>query len=132
MMPRITRRGCGWLMALMVFASAPASAKPAPAAHHDVRIRRDTWGVPHILAKTDAGAAYGLGFAQSEDDMATLQLSVFTARGRLAELQGPSGVDSDYLVALQDVWGTIGRRYARDLDPQARRVLEAYAAGANA
>ena len=57
--------------------------------------------------------AYGLGFAQAEDDMPTLQLAVFTARGQLAALQGPSGVESDYLVALEDVWGTIGRRYAR-------------------
>ena len=130
----ITRRGCGWIAALAVLAAAPdaTAAKPAPAAHHDVRIRRDDWGVPHILAKTDVDAAYGLGFAQAEDDMATLQLSVFTGRGRLAELQGPSGVDSDYLVALQDVWGTIDRRYERDLDPQARRILEAYAAGVNA
>jgi penicillin amidase/acyl-homoserine-lactone acylase len=131
---RITRRGCGWIAAFAVLAATPALAKPgpAPAAHHDVRIRRDDWGVPHILAKTDVDAAYGLGFAQAEDDMATLQLGVFTARGRLAELQGPSGVESDYLVALQDVWGTVGRRYDRDLDPQVRRILEAYAAGVNA
>src|SRR5258708_5661464 len=97
---RITRRGCGWMAALAVLAATPALAKPAPVAHHDVRIRRDDWGVPHILAKTDVDAAYGLGFAQAEDDMATLQLAVFTGRGRLAELQGPAGVDSDYLVAL--------------------------------
>src|SRR5437899_1886659 len=132
---RITRRGCGWMAALAVLAvAAPAAAKPAHAvaAHHDVRIRRDDWGLPHILAKTDVDAAYGLGFAQAEDDMATLQLAVFTGRGRIAELQGPAGVDSDYLVALQDVWGTIGRRYERDLDPQVRRILEAYAAGVNA
>src|SRR5258708_2755036 len=107
---RITRRGCGWMAAFAVLAATPALAKPAPAPH-DVRIRRDDWGVPHILAKTDVDAAYGLGFAQAEDDMATLQLGVFTARGRLAELQGPAGVESDYLVALQDVWGTVGRRY---------------------
>jgi penicillin amidase/acyl-homoserine-lactone acylase len=88
--------------------------------------------VPHILAKTDVDAAYGLGFAQAEDDFATLQLSTFTSRGRLAEFQGASGVDSDYLVQLQDVWGTIDRRYARDLDPQVRRILESYAAGVNA
>ena len=56
---RITRRGCGWMAALAVLAvAAPAAAKPAHAvaAHHDVRIRRDDWGLPHILAKTDVDA----------------------------------------------------------------------------
>ena len=127
---RIGRRGRGWLAALAVTAAMPAAA--APVRHHDVHIRRDDWGVPHILARTDVDAAYGLGFAQAEDDMATLQLAVFTGRGRLAEFQGASGVESDYLVALQDVWGTVARRYDRDLDPQVRRMLEAYAAGVNA
>jgi len=130
MMFRIGRRGRGWLAALAVTAAMPAAA--APVRHHDVHIRRDDWGVPHILARTDVDAAYGLGFAQAEDDMATLQLAVFTGRGRLAEFQGASGVESDYLVALQDVWGTVARRYDRDLDPQVRRMLEAYAAGVNA
>ncbi|MBL8773781.1 MAG: acylase [Phenylobacterium sp.] len=98
----------------------------------DVTIRRDSWGVPHILGRTDADAAYGLAWAQSEDDFATLQEAVFAARGRLAELNGPAGVESDYLVALQDVWGTVRRRYARDLEPKTKAVMEAYAAGASA
>jgi acyl-homoserine-lactone acylase len=127
---RITRRGCAWIAALSMLAAAPGFA--APRAHPDVHIRRDTWGVPHILARTDVDAAYGLGFAQAEDDMVTLQQAVFTARGKLAELQGPSGVENDYLVALQDVWGTIRRRYDKDLDPKVRAILEAYAAGVNA
>jgi penicillin amidase/acyl-homoserine-lactone acylase len=131
MMLRIGHRARGWLAALAVLAATPAFAAPA-ARHHDVHIRRDTWGVPHIAAKTDADAAYGLGFAQAEDDMVTLQVAVFTARGRLAELQGPSGVDSDYLVALQDVWGTVGRRFDKDVDPKVRAILEAYAQGVNA
>lgn len=129
-----TRRWCGWLALCAVLAVPVAEAKSGkmPATAHHVQIRRDSWGVPHILAKTDVDAAYGLGFAQAEDDMLTLQASVFTGRGRLAELIGPSGADSDYMVALEDVWGTISRRYRRDLDPQTRRVLEAYAAGVNA
>src|ERR1700761_3159868 len=131
MISTITRRGCGWLALCAVMAVPVADAKPGgpPAGTRHVQIRRDSWGVPHILAKTDVDAAYGLGFAQAEDDMTTLQLLTFTARGKPAELEGPSGVESDYLVALQDVWGTIRRRYARDLAPEPRRILEAYAAG---
>jgi acyl-homoserine-lactone acylase len=110
-----------------------AAAEAAPATYADeVRIRRDEWGVPHIRAKSDAAAAYGLAWAQAEDDFATIQEAVFQSRGRLAELKGPAGIENDYLVHLQDVWGTVRRRYARDLAPATRKVMEAYAAGVNA
>ncbi|MDB5444029.1 MAG: acylase [Phenylobacterium sp.] len=119
--------GLGLALALL---AATAQAAPQPA--HDVRIRRDEWGVPHILGRTDADAAYGLGYAQAEDDLATLVQGTLTARGQLAALQGPSGVDSDYLVQLLDVWGSIDRDYARKVPANVRAVLRAYADGANA
>jgi penicillin amidase/acyl-homoserine-lactone acylase len=110
-----------------------AAAEAAPSTYADeVRIRRDEWGVPHIRAKSDAAAAYGLAWAQAEDDFATIQEAVFQSRGRLAELKGPAGIENDYLVHLQDVWGTVRRRYARDLAPATRKVMEAYAASLNA
>lgn len=112
-------------------AAAMLAAGIAEARDYDVRIRRDEWGVPHVKGKTDADVAYGLAWAQAEDDFATLQEAVFTSRGRLAELNGPSGLESDYLVALQDVAGAVRRGYA-GLPADLRAVLEAYAAGVNA
>ena len=53
------------------FSASPPDADPVRV--RNVRIERDKWGVPHILGKTDADAAYGLGFAQSEDDFETLR-----------------------------------------------------------
>jgi acyl-homoserine-lactone acylase len=113
-------------------AIAALLATQACAAPHDVRIRRDAWGVPHILGKTDADAAFGLGYAQAEDDFATLQAGTIQARGLKASIEGPSGVDSDYMVQLMDVWGTIQRRYDKDLPAETRAVLDAYAEGVNA
>ena len=40
----------------------------SPAKKYDVTIYRDTWGGPHIFGKTDADAAYGLAYANAEDD----------------------------------------------------------------
>jgi len=117
----------GLAAALLVATASEAAPKPA----YDVRIRRDEWGVPHILGKTDADVAYGLAWAQAEDDFPTLQEAVFTGRGRLAELTGPAGVESDYLVALQDVAGAVRRGYG-GLPTDLRAVMEAYAAGINA
>jgi penicillin amidase/acyl-homoserine-lactone acylase len=121
-----------WRVGLVAALVLGATAAQAAERSWDVRIRRDGWGVPHVLGKTDADAAYGLGYAQAEDDFATVQEAVFTARARLAELKGPSGAESDYLVHLQDVWKAVDADYERKLTPQVRAVMEAYAAGINA
>lgn len=109
-----------------------ASGAAVSTGRHDVRIRRDRFGVPHVLGKTDADAAYGLGFAQSEDDFATLQDSLMTARGLQASVKGAAGLPSDLLFQLLDVKATVDARYETDLSPHVRGILEAYAAGVNA
>ncbi len=123
------------MAALLAGGATPALAqtsksKAAPA-HYDARIRRDDFGVPHVLGKTDADAAYGLAFAQSEDDFVTVQDSVMTSRGRQALLRGSEGVPSDTLFALMDVKATLDAGYLTQLSPHVRGMLEAYAAGVN-
>lgn len=98
-------------------------------AAQDVSIRRDTYGVPHILARTDAAAAYGLGFAHSEDDFATIEEAVLTSRGKLASLKGKDGLASDTLYQLLEIDRTVAARYRRDLPVDVRRMIEGYAAG---
>lgn len=98
---------------------------------YDVEIVRDAVGVPHILGPRDVDVAYGLGFAQSEDDYATVQSVVLAMRGKLATVKGPDAGPTDYLVGLFDIWGTIERRYEKDLSPEARAIAEAYADGVN-
>ena len=39
----------------------------------DVTIARDSFGIPHIFAKTDEEVAYGLAWAHSEDDFKNIQ-----------------------------------------------------------
>ncbi len=98
---------------------------------YDVRIRRDRFGVPHVLGKTDNDAAFGLAFAQSEDDFATLQDVVLATRGRLAETNGAKAAGTDYVVHLLDVWGIVDRDYDARLPADVRGLLQAYADGAN-
>lgn len=103
----------------------------AKAAHYNVRIKRDTWGVPHIVGKTDPDVAFGLGYAQSEDDFATLQSVTLAGRGTLAASEGIGGATTDYLVHLFRVWENVNARYTTDIPPDVRRIAEAYADGAN-
>lgn len=135
-------RGVGALLALVVLAGAAlividqASLPKAPprqalldkAKAYDVRIRRDDWGVPHILGKTDADAAFGLGYAQSEDDFETLQDVVLATRGVLARDKGAKAAPTDYVTALLDVWPTTNARYGQ-LPADLRKIMEAYADG---
>ena len=119
-------------LAALCLATAPvAAAQSRDVSAYDVQIRRDKFGVPHILGKSDADAAFGLAYAQAEDDFATVQDSVFASRGRLAELKGAEGLPSDTLHRHMDVTGMLDRGYERDLTPAVRKILDAYAAGLN-
>lgn len=115
-------------------------ARPAPpdlaaliarAARYDVHIRRDSWGVPHIWGKRDADVAFGIGFAHSEDDFATIQDVALASRGTLAAANGLGGATTDYLVHLFRVWENVNARYEKDLPADVRSVAEAYADGVN-
>ena len=112
-----------------------AEVDPAPlleaAERYRVRILRDEFGVPHIYGKTDADVAYGLGFAHSEDDFATIQTVLLATRGRLARVEGLAAAPIDYMARLMGVWKLVDARYQTDLAPETRAIAEAYAVGFN-
>ena len=60
-----------------------------------VEIIRDDFGVPHVYAKTDADAVFGMLYAQCEDDFNRVEQNYIWAIGRLAEVEGPSALYSD-------------------------------------
>ncbi len=66
----------------------------------NVTIIRDDFGVPHIYAKTDADAVFGLLYAQSEDDFNRVEQNYIWATGRLAEVEGEQALYSDLRARL--------------------------------
>jgi len=66
----------------------------------NVTIIRDDFGVPHIYAKTDADAVFGLLYAQSEDDFNRVEQNYIWATGRLAEVEGEEALYSDLRARL--------------------------------
>lgn len=114
---------------------APVPADPAPfiarAADFDVTIKRDEWGVPHVYGPRDTDVAFGIGYAHSEDDFATIQEVLIATRGQLASVKGERAAVTDYLVNLMGIWETVEARYESDLSPEVRAVIEAYADGVN-
>ena len=110
---------------------ADTAALIARADRYDVQIRRDAWGVPHILGKTNADAAFGLAFAHAEDDFATIQEVTLATRGKLAAEKGLKAAPTDFIVSLLGVWKAVDAGYDRDLPADVRAVLEGYADGIN-
>jgi acyl-homoserine-lactone acylase len=109
-----------------------AAVRPGadPVTAHSVRVRRDTFGVPHIDGATDADVAYGLAYAEAEDDFATIEELLAAIRGRSAAISGAEGAKIDYVGALIDAQGQATRGYAT-LSPATRALIEAYASGLN-
>ena len=107
------------------------SHKYTPEKKYDVTIYRDTWGVPHIFGKTDADAAYGLAYANAEDDLKNMQDALLGARGELASVYGKDKAPNDYMVHLLEIWRKVESQYKSSLAPETRTLCEAYADGVN-
>jgi acyl-homoserine-lactone acylase len=95
-----------------------------------VVIRRDTYGIPHILASTEEAAAFAFGYAQAEDHAAEIGRRYIAARGQAALVFGASGIENDLDMAQFDNVEQ-ARRGLAELSPLFRRVITAYAAGVN-
>jgi penicillin G amidase len=93
-----------------------------------VRVLRDAHGVPHVIADTDAGALYGLGWASAEDRLAQMHITVLSAQGRLAEHFGVDHVQADVRVRVMGTWRH-AERMADALPSEHRALLDAYAQG---
>ncbi len=98
---------------------------------YDVEIIRDSFGVPHVYGTTDPDVAFGFGYAQAEDDWATVQEVVALVRGELAVQKGVDGAVTDYLVDWFDFWPTVEAGYDTDIPADVRALAEAYADGLN-
>jgi len=133
---------------LMVFLAAGCSPERAnrhsQPKSHSIELLRDTWGVPHIFAETDAGAMYGLGYAAAEDRAFQMYYNLRIIQGRLAELTGnvkigvsrrqPQGRNSALRNDIK--MRTIGyyraaQKVAANLDGENLALLQAYSDGVN-
>jgi acyl-homoserine-lactone acylase len=96
-----------------------------------IDIVRDSFGVPHIFAPTDAEVAYGLAWAHSEDDFSTLQTCFLAAKGLLGRVKGPDGAAVDYVVQAIRARELVDSLFDSSLSPSFKRVLQGYCDGFN-
>lgn len=97
----------------------------------EAKLIRDTWGVPHLVSEDEASAMYAFGYAQAEDRLEDIYLAVRTGVGRMAEVQGPSALEQDYMMRLAHN-DTLHVEYFKQAPEQVRKNLEAFTAGIRA
>jgi acyl-homoserine-lactone acylase len=96
-----------------------------------IDIVRDSFGVPHIFAKTDAEVAYGLAWAEAEDEFESMQQLLLPVKGLMGKVMGKKAVAGDYAFALfrckeitEEKWNT--------LSPAFLTLIHGYVQGINA
>src|SRR5262245_44229377 len=95
-----------------------------------VTIYRDTYGMPHIYAPTDAACVFGLMYAQAEDNFWQLEVDYIRALGRAAEIQGERGLMNDVMRRAFEINRLAMAEYAQ-ADARTRQLCDAFAAGLN-
>jgi len=118
-----------WCYLFVLGIALSAHAQPNP---QSIDIIRDKWGVPHIYSPTDAGVAYGLAWANSEDDFKTIQQGFLASKAMLGLHSGKAGATIDYVNQFLQCRRIVEERYEKDIAPDYKKVLEGYAAGVNA
>ena len=96
----------------------------------DVRIARDLHGIPHVLAENDWDLFFGFGWAIAEDRLFQLDWLRRKATGRLSEIVGCEGLESDRLVRTIGLSHIATAEWAQLTDP-VRSLLHAFTAGIN-
>jgi len=95
-----------------------------------VTIIRDTWGIPHIYAKTDADVVFGALYAQAEDDFHRIERNYINAMGRLAETLGEKELYRDLRMKLFIDPVEMKRLYAQS-PPWLQKLMNGFADGLN-
>ncbi len=110
--------------------SAPLAAQTIDPAN--VTIARDSFGVPHIFAKTDAEVAYGLAWANCEDAFHESQNLIYTAKGFMARKSGKDGARIDYFVHAIGARKIVDEQYEKESSPEFKKYISGYTQGLNA
>ena len=102
-----------------------------PASADQIRLKRDTWGVPHVFASNLGDGAYALGYAQAEDRVEQIFTNYRLGIGRMAEITGQDDINEDLEKFLAKHVEVSRRRYA-ELPTDVRFMCEGYQAGVRA
>jgi len=102
-----------------------------PGLQAEVRVYRDDYHIPHILAQNEHDLFFTQGFITAQDRLLQMDLWGRAAAGRLSEIVGSATLKMDSLMLTVGIRRT-ARRILPHLSPETRSVLRAYTDGINA
>jgi penicillin amidase len=96
-----------------------------------VSVLRDDRGVPQIYADNADDLFRAQGYVAAQDRFFEMDLRRHITAGRLSELVGPDGLETDRVIRTMG-WRRVAEQELPRLDPSTQRYLRAYADGVNA
>ena len=118
-------------LGLLLLLAAACGLAPLKASAAGGEILWDHYGVAHVYAKSTPQMFYAYGWAQTKSHGDLLLKLYAEARGRAAEIYGPSELKNDRWMAINDVPGRT-QVWLKQQSPRFRGYLDAFANGVNA
>ena len=94
-------------------------------------IYRDSFGIPHIYATTEHDVIFVQGYVHSQDRFWQMDFQRHVSSGRLSELIGTNGLETDIFLRTLG-WERVAREELASLPEEDVSLLQAYADGVNA
>jgi acyl-homoserine lactone acylase PvdQ len=82
-----------------------------------VQVVRDTWGVPHITARSADDLFFAQGYVMAQDRLWQMEMWRRAAEGRMAEIAGPGAVARDRTARLLKYRGPFDDSRMDELSP---------------
>jgi len=96
----------------------------------EVKVYRDEFGVPHIIAESEYDAFFTVGYTHAQDRLWQMELMRRVGRGRLSEVLGEPALQIDKMFHTLGLWQH-AQKLSASLDDDTRKALQAYADGVN-
>ena len=96
-----------------------------------VEVLRDSWGLPHLYAKSNHDLLFAQGFVHAQDRLWQMEINRRLASGRLSEIVGPEAIQVDRLQRTFGIMRAAHKEIAT-LNEDEKGLLQAYADGVNA
>ena len=102
-----------------------------PGLEGSVEVVRDDHGIPQLYGDSVTDLMRAQGYVQAQERFFQMDVRRHAAAGRLAEMFGPSAVESDEYARTLG-WRRVAEQELALVRPETRSALEAYADGVNA
>lgn len=97
----------------------------------EVKIIRDSWGIPHIFARNNHDLFFAFGYVHAQDRLWQMELSRRIASGTLAEVLGEDALGADLFMRRIGLWRSASLQIGT-VSSRTRNLLDAYSKGINA